>query len=145
MNKPFLKAALLIIDIQRDFCPGGSLAVNEGNHIIPIINRIAPLFPIVAATRDWHPAGHVSFASTHPRKKPFQTVEAGGRQQELWPDHCVAGSRGAEFHPQLDLSPVRLIIHKGIRPAVDSYSAFFENDRRTATGLDGYLDRKSVV
>jgi nicotinamidase/pyrazinamidase len=139
MKKPLTKAALLIIDVQRDFCPGGSLAVTEGDAVIPVINRLAPLFAVVAASRDWHPARHVSFASAHPGKKPLQTMEAGGRKQSLWPDHCVAGSPGADFHPELDLTPVRLIIHKGMRPGVDSYSAFFENDRRTATGLDGFL------
>jgi nicotinamidase/pyrazinamidase len=145
MKNPLLKAALIIIDVQRDFCPGGSLAVTEGDLVIPVINRLAPLFPTTVATRDWHPAGHVSFASAHPHKKPFQTIETGGRKQELWPDHCVAGSPGAEFHPDLDLSLVRLIVHKGLRPDVDSYSAFFENDRRTATGLDGYLKGLGVT
>ena len=145
MKNPLLKAALLIIDVQRDFCPGGSLAVPEGDQVIPVINRLAPLFPVTAATRDWHPAGHVSFASSHSRKKPFQTIETGGKKQELWPDHCVAGSPGAEFHPALDLSPLRLIVHKGLRPNVDSYSAFFENDRRTATGLEGFLKGTGVT
>ncbi len=145
MKNPFLKAALLIIDVQRDFCPGGSLAVKEGDLVIPVINRVATLFPVVAASRDWHPAGHVSFASAHPREKPFQTIETGGKKQELWPDHCVAGSPGADFHPDLDLAPVRLVIHKGLRRSMDSYSAFFENDRRTATGLDGFLKGLGVT
>jgi nicotinamidase/pyrazinamidase len=139
MKNPLFRAVLLIIDVQKDFCPGGSLAVPEGDLIVPVINRLTPLFPLTAASRDWHPAGHVSFASAHPGKKPFQTIGSSGQKQELWPDHCVAGSPGADFHPALDLTSVRLIVHKGLRPTVDSYSAFFENDRRTTTGLDGWL------
>ncbi len=134
-----INAALLIIDIQNDFCPGGSLAVEHGDTIIPVVNRIAPRFRTVVATRDWHPVGHVSFASRHKGSKPMETIEVNGLQQILWPDHCVQATEGAGFHPQLDLRPVDLIVHKGTNPELDSYSALFENDHRTKTGLDGYL------
>lgn len=133
------RSALLIIDVQNDFCPGGSLAVPEGDRVIPVINRIAGLFPLVVATRDWHPDDHISFASVHPGKQPQDTIEHGGITQILWPDHCVKGSAGAEFHPDLDTSPINLILHKGAKTHLDSYSAFFENDKTTATGLESYL------
>ncbi len=133
------KATLLIIDVQNDFCPGGSLAVPEGDQVIPVINRLAGLFPHVVATKDWHPADHVSFASAHPGKEPQDTVEHGGIHQVLWPDHCVKGSKGAEFHPDLDVTPLNLVLHKGSKTHLDSYSAFFENDKKTATGLESYL------
>ncbi|MBN2351059.1 MAG: bifunctional nicotinamidase/pyrazinamidase [Spirochaetales bacterium] len=139
MKKTSPHTAFLIIDVQRDFCPGGRLAVKQGDLVIPVINRIARLFPVVVATQDWHPAGHVSFASSHRGAEPFTAVETGGRLQELWPDHCVQGTPGADFHPALDLRPVRFIVRKGFRAGMDSYSAFFENDRETATGLDGLL------
>ena len=133
------RSALLIIDVQNDFCPGGSLAVPDGDRVIPVINRIAGLFPLVVATRDWHPDDHISFASAHPGKQPQDTVEHGGITQILWPDHCVKGTPGAEFHPELDTSPINLILHKGAKTHLDSYSAFFENDKTTATGLESYL------
>ncbi len=131
--------ALLVIDVQIDFCPGGNLAVEEGDAVVPVINRIAPLFPRVVATQDWHPAEHVSFASRHPGHAVLDVVRVGGIEQVLWPDHCVQGTRGAELHPRLDTSRIGLLVRKGMRPGLDSYSAFFENDRRTDTGLRHYL------
>jgi len=139
MEKSSPDSALLLIDVQRDFCPGGRLAVEQGDLVVPVINRISRLFPVVVATQDWHPFGHVSFASAHRGGQPFSVIRIGGRRQELWPDHCVQGTPGAEFHPALDLRPVRFIVRKGFRAGMDSYSAFFENDRETATGLDGLL------
>ncbi|HUZ17544.1 MAG TPA: bifunctional nicotinamidase/pyrazinamidase [Spirochaetia bacterium] len=133
------RQALVIVDVQNDFCPGGSLAVAEGDHIVPVINRVSGLFGRVVATKDWHPPRHVSFASRHPGKKPMDRADALWQEQLLWPDHCVAGSRGAELHPGLLLAPVDLILHKGANPDLDSYSAFLENDRRTPTGLEAYL------
>jgi nicotinamidase/pyrazinamidase len=133
---------LLVIDVQNDFCPGGSLPVAEGERVVPVINRLAAAFRRVVATQDWHPPGHVSFASSHPGRRPFESLPLAsldGRLQRLWPEHCLAGSGGAELHPELDTRPFALIVRKGTRPELDSYSAFFENDRRTATGLGFYL------
>lgn len=130
---------LLVVDVQNDFCPGGALAVREGDQVVPLVNALTRRFQRVAATQDWHPAGHASFASSHPGRKPFQTIRLGGVEQTLWPEHCVAGSPGAELHPLLDTCGVHLILRKGSRPDLDSYSAFFENDRKTPTGLAGYL------
>ncbi|SON57570.1 nicotinamidase/pyrazinamidase [Hartmannibacter diazotrophicus] len=131
--------ALVVIDVQKDFCPGGALAVTDGDAVVEIINALSPRFAHVVATQDWHPAGHLSFASSHPGKAPFETIEADYGLQTLWSDHCVKGSDGAAFHPGLDLNPVELIVRKGFRPEIDSYSAFFENDRKTTTGLAGAL------
>jgi nicotinamidase/pyrazinamidase len=131
--------ALLIIDVQNDFCPGGSLAVEDGDAVVSVINRLLPLFTHVVATQDWHPADHVSFASRHPGRKPLDVVDAGGIEQVLWPDHCVQGSRGAELHPRLDTRGIGLLLRKGMNRDLDSYSAFFENDHRTDTGLQHYL------
>jgi nicotinamidase/pyrazinamidase len=136
--------ALIVVDVQNDFCPGGSLPVPEGDRVMPAINRAMRLFPVVAASQDWHPRGHVSFASSHPGRKPFDAIEIDGRRQVLWPDHCVPGTRGAELHPDLDVRSVRLIVRKGWRPELDSYSVFFENDHSTPTGLDGYLRNLGV-
>jgi nicotinamidase/pyrazinamidase len=139
--------ALVVIDVQNDFCPGGALPVAEGDLVVPVINRLAARFPRVVATQDWHPPGHVSFASSHPGRKPFESVSLAslpGRLQQLWPEHCLAGSRGAELHPQLDTRPFALIVRKGARRELDSYSAFFENDRRTPTGLGYYLQGLGV-
>lgn len=133
------RTALLIIDVQNDFCPGGSLAVPEGDSIIPVINRISSRFGTVVATRDWHPKGHISFASSHSGYSPGRSIEYNGIEQVLWPEHCVAGTDGAAFHPQLDRRSVSLILHKGRSRELDSYSAFFENDKKTATGLESYL------
>ncbi|GHT58065.1 nicotinamidase [Spirochaetia bacterium] len=146
MTFDIAKTALLEIDIQNDFCPGGALAVDKGDEVIGPINALAAGFAghggRVIATADWHPAGHVSFASSHTGKKSGDVLEPainGGDAQVLWPDHCVQGSAGADFHKTLDLKSVNLIIRKGFRKNLDSYSAFFENDRKTPTGLEGYL------
>jgi nicotinamidase/pyrazinamidase len=130
---------LIIVDAQNDFCTGGALAVPQGEVIVPVANRIAQRFAHVLATHDWHPPGHLSFASSHEGRKPFEQIEVFYGGQTLWPDHCVQGTRGAEFHGDLDLRRVELVVRKGFRPEIDSYSAFYENDRRTPTGLAGYL------
>lgn len=127
--------ALLIVDVQNDFCPGGSLAVESGDEVVTVINRILPGFSRVIATQDWHPPDHVSFASSHPGRKPLDVVEAGGIEQVLWPDHCVRASLGAELHPRLETGRIGLLLRKGMNRDLDSYSAFFENDHRTDTGL----------
>lgn len=130
---------LLIIDVQNDFCPGGALAVPDGDRVVPVINRLQARFTHRVLTQDWHPAGHSSFASAHPGTEPFETIEADYGTQVLWPDHCVQGTPGAAFHRDLETVGTELIIRKGFRKAIDSYSAFFENDRSTPTGLAGYL------
>jgi nicotinamidase/pyrazinamidase len=130
---------LLIIDVQNDFCPGGALAVADGDATVPVINRLSQRFGHVAATQDWHPSGHSSFATSYPGSSPFETLAMPYGPQTLWPDHCVQGTPGAALHPQLSIERAELIIRKGFRPEIDSYSAFFENDRRTPTGLAGYL------
>jgi nicotinamidase/pyrazinamidase len=135
---------LLVVDIQNDFCPGGSLAVPAGDEIVPLVNRLAAKFQHVVLTQDWHPAGHSSFASMHPGRKPFEAVTFPYGPQVLWPDHCVQGSIGAEFHAGLNIPHAELIIRKGYRRAIDSYSAFFENDRTTPTGLAGYLREREL-
>jgi nicotinamidase/pyrazinamidase len=129
----------LVIDVQNDFCPGGALAVPDGDAVVPVINRLAGAFEHVLLTQDWHPPGHTSFASTHPGRQPFETIELAYGAQTLWPDHCVQDSTGAAFHPDLEVARAELIIRKGYDRAIDSYSAFYENDRKTATGLSGYL------
>jgi nicotinamidase/pyrazinamidase len=136
--------ALIVVDVQNDFCPGGALAVAGGDEIVPMVNTMAGQFGHVVLTQDWHPAGHSSFASTHPGRQPFETVDMAYGAQTLWPDHCVQGTQGADFHPGLDVTAAQLIIRKGFRAAIDSYSAFFENDRTTPTGLAGYLKERSV-
>ena len=130
---------LLIIDVQNDFCPGGALAVPEGDRVGALVNRLGERFAHRILTQDWHPPGHLSFASSHPGRRPMETTTLPYGEQVLWPDHCVQGSRGAEFHPGLDTRGAELILRKGFRRAIDSYSAFFENDRRTPTGLGAYL------
>jgi len=130
--------ALLVIDVQNDFCPGGALAVTGGDEIVPGINALMAEYPAVILTQDWHPAGHSSFASTH-GAAPMSMTDMPYGPQVLWPDHCVQGTTGAAFHPDLDTARADLIIRKGFRPAIDSYSAFFENDHETPTGLAGYL------
>ena len=130
---------LLVVDVQNDFCPGGALAVPQGDEIVPVVNRLARRFAHVVLTQDWHPPGHHSFASAHPGKQPFETVDVEYGAQTLWPDHCVRGTSGAGFHPGLDIPQIELILRKGYRAGIDSYSAFRENDRETATGLAGYL------
>jgi nicotinamidase/pyrazinamidase len=130
---------LLVIDVQNDFCPGGNLPVPEGDKVVPVINALARRFHHVVATQDWHPAGHQSFASSHAGHKPYETIEVAYGPQILWPDHCVQGTEGAELRPDLALPNLELVIRKGFRPHIDSYSAFYENDHKTPTGLAGYL------
>ena len=136
--------ALIVIDVQNDFCPGGALAVAGGDQIIDRINGLMGGFSTVVLTQDWHPADHLSFADNHPGAAPFSLTEMPYGPQVLWPRHCVIGSEGAAFHPALDTGPAQMVIRKGFRPQIDSYSAFFENDRRTATGLDGYLKARGI-
>lgn len=137
--------ALLIVDIQNDFLPGGALAVPEGNEIISVVNAIQPHFPLVVATQDWHPAGHKSFASSHPGKKVLDTVMLGDVEQILWPDHCVQGSKGAELASELSLDAVEAIFRKGMQSDIDSYSVFFDNHRLKNTNLADYLRAKGVT
>jgi nicotinamidase/pyrazinamidase len=131
--------ALLAIDVQRDFCPGGALAVPHGDEVVSVINRLTPRFRHVVLTQDWHPRGHISFASSHAGRRPFERIRVAYGEQVLWPDHCVPGTPGAELHPDLDRLSADLVLRKGSDPAIDSYSAFYENDHRTSTGLAGYL------
>jgi len=130
---------LLVIDLQRDFCLGGALAIRDGDAVVPVINRVAQGFKHVIFTQDWHPAGHLSFASSHAGKQLYESVEVSYGPQTLWPDHCVQNTPGAEFHPELKIPQVELVLRKGFRREIDSYSAFVENDKRTPTGLAGYL------
>jgi nicotinamidase/pyrazinamidase len=130
---------LIVVDVQNDFCAGGALAVPGGEEVVPIVNRLAARLPHVLLTQDWHPALHLSFASSHPGKQPFDTVRMPYGAQILWPDHCVQGTRGAELHKELDIPHAELVLRKGFRREIDSYSAFFENDGKTPTGLAGYL------
>ena len=130
---------LLVVDVQNDFCPGGALAVPDGDAVVPAINRLIPRFAHVVLTQDWHPPGHQSFASHHEGRAPMEVIEVGYGRQVLWPDHCVQGTPGADFHPDLDTHSAELVIRKGFRPDIDSYSAFRENDHATPTGLAGYL------
>jgi nicotinamidase/pyrazinamidase len=141
---PEKDSALVVVDVQNDFCPGGGLAVSEGHKVIPVINRIIDYFPLVVATQDWHPVNHKSFASTHENKEPYQIIELSGIKQVLWPDHCVQGTTGADFHVDLHQDAFSLIIRKGTNPEIDSYSAFLENDKQTSTGLEGYLKGLSI-
>ncbi|RCS25505.1 bifunctional nicotinamidase/pyrazinamidase [Phyllobacterium salinisoli] len=136
--------ALIVIDMQNDFCPGGALAVDGGDEIVPGINRLIQTSDHVVLTQDWHPAGHSSFASSHPGKSPFETVTMPYGEQKLWPDHCIQGNPGADFHPQLEWTKAELVVRKGFRTAIDSYSAFFENDHTTPTGLGGYLRERGI-
>jgi nicotinamidase/pyrazinamidase len=137
-------AALVVIDVQNDFCPGGALAVAGGDAVVAPINRVLRRFGVRVFTQDWHSPDHRSFASNHPGAAPFATAAMPYGPQVLWPDHCVQGTPGAAFHPALDLEPADMILRKGFRPHVDSYSAFFENDRTTPTGLAGYLRERGV-
>ncbi|WGR91002.1 bifunctional nicotinamidase/pyrazinamidase [Bradyrhizobium sp. ISRA443] len=136
---------LLVIDVQNDFCPGGALAVADGDAVVPVVNRLAERFDHVVLTQDWHPAGHSSFASSHPGAAAFSSVTMPYGPQTLWPDHCVQGTPGAAFHPQLATDRAELVVRKGFRAAIDSYSAFFENDRTTPTGLAGYLRERGLT
>ncbi|KQT83401.1 bifunctional nicotinamidase/pyrazinamidase [Aurantimonas sp. Leaf443] len=136
--------ALVIVDVQNDFCPGGALAVAEGDAVVPLVNALSPRFGIVVATQDWHTPGHVSFASSHGRA-PFETIDLSYGAQVLWPDHCIMGQPGADLHAGLDLAPVQLVLRKGFHPEIDSYSAFREADRETDTGLAGYLRERGAA
>jgi nicotinamidase/pyrazinamidase len=136
---------LLVVDVQNDFCPNGNLPVPHGDEVVPTINRLADRFRHVVLTQDWHPPGHQSFASSHPGKRPFDTVTVAYGQQILWPEHCVQGTIGAQFHDDLQIPHAELVLRKGFRPTIDSYSALYENDRKTPTGLAGYLRERSLT
>jgi nicotinamidase/pyrazinamidase len=136
--------ALVVIDVQNDFCPGGALAVAGGDEIVPLINTLSRDFEHVVLTQDWHPAGHSSFASSHGAKKPFETIMMPYGEQTLWPDHCIQGTEGAAFHTRLEWTKAELVLRKGFRKAIDSYSAFYENDHNTPTGLAGYLGERGI-
>ncbi len=137
--------ALLIVDVQNDFCPGGALAVPDGDKVVPVINRLIDHFDAIIQTQDWHPKNHSSFASSHPEKNLYDVVEMKYGTQVLWPDHCVQGTKGADFHPDLKTDKTQVIIRKGFRREIDSYSTFFENDHKTTTGLAGYLKERGIT
>ena len=136
--------ALIVIDVQNDFCPGGALAVAGGHEVVPVINELIRKFDHVVLTQDWHPERHSSFASTHSGRQPFESIDMPYGAQTLWPDHCVQGTEGAAFHPDLEWTKAELVIRKGFRHPIDSYSAFYENDHRTPTGLAGYLRERGI-
>lgn len=136
---------LLVVDVQNDFCPGGRLPVSRGNEVVPLINRMAPRFAHVVVTQDWHPAEHLSFASMHPGRKAYETIKVPYGTQILWPDHCVQDTDGAQLHSQLHVPHAQLLLRKGFNRQIDSYSAFQENDRRTPTGLAGYLRERGLT
>ena len=136
---------LLVVDVQNDFCPGGGLAVPRGDEIVPVINRLGRQFAHVVLTQDWHPPGHLSFASSNPGTQPFQTVAVSYGPQVMWPDHCVQGTRGAEFRADVNIPHAELVLRKGYHRAINSYSAFYENDRKTHTGLAGYLRERGFT
>jgi nicotinamidase/pyrazinamidase len=137
--------ALLLVDLQNDFCPGGALPVSEGDCLIPLVNRLMPRFGLVVATQDWHPADHGSFAANHPGRKVGEVIEIGGLPQVLWPVHCVQHTPGAELHPTLDRGPMAAVFQKGTDPRIDSYSGFFDDGRRKATGLGDFLRERQVT
>ncbi len=143
--KPEQRDVLLVIDVQNDFCPGGALEVPRGQEVVPVINDLVTRFDHVVLTQDWHPRGHSSFASVHPGRDPFTEVSMGYGSQTLWPDHCLQGSRGAAFHDDLSWSKAEMVVRKGFRSGIDSYSAFFENDKTTPTGLTGYLRERGFT
>jgi nicotinamidase/pyrazinamidase len=145
MNKYGERDVLLVVDIQNDFCPGGALSVPRGDEVVPLINRLAQDFAHVALTQDWHPRGHLSFASSRSGCKAYQTIEVAYGKQVLWPDHCVQGTKGAAFRDDLDIPHAELVLRKGYHRAIDSYSAFYENDRTTRTGLAGYLRERGFT
>lgn len=138
-------ATLVVVDVQNDFCAGGALPVPDAEAVLPVVNGLMREFGRVIVTQDWHPPGHVSFASAHPGRPPFTRITLPSGEQELWPDHCVAGTRGAALHPGLDVPPGAAIVRKGVRADIDSYSAFFENDRRTPVGLDALLQASDAT
>jgi len=135
---------LIVVDVQNDFCPGGALEVKQGDEVVPLVNRLARKFENVVLTQDWHTPGHISFASSHAGRNPFETKRLRYGEQVLWPDHCVQGTRGAALYDGLDIPHAQLVIRKGFHPKVDSYSGFLEADRQTKTGLDGYLRARGV-
>jgi nicotinamidase/pyrazinamidase len=137
-------ACLIVVDVQNDFMPGGALAVARGDEVVPVINRLAARFENVVLTQDWHPRGHASFASSHPGTKPFEVIQLHYGKQVLWPDHCVQGTAGAAIHSRLDIQKAQLVIRKGHHRDIDSYSAFLEADRKTVTGLKGYLKERKI-
>ena len=139
-----MKTALIVIDVQNDFCENGALAVDEADSVVPVINGMLIDYEIVCLTQDWHPASHSSFASSYENKSPFDLIEVSYGKQVLWPDHCVQGSVGADFHKELNTNLADMIVRKGFNPSIDSYSAFFENDHKTPTGLHGYLQTRQV-
>jgi nicotinamidase/pyrazinamidase len=141
---PGINDALIVVDVQNDFCPGGRLAVQKGDEVVPLVNELAKRFEKVVLTQDWHPPGHQSFATSHPGKKPFDSIKLPYGEQTLWPDHCVQGSDGAALHKDLSVPHAQLVIRKGWHKDVDSYSAFLEADRATRTGLDAYLRAQGV-
>ena len=143
--KPGERDVLLIVDVQNDFCPEGALGIPGGHEVVPIVNDLAARFAHTVLTQDWHPPGHLSFASSHPGRKAFDVIEAPYGDQVLWPDHCVQGTAGAAFHDGLEARHAELVVRKGFREQIDSYSAFFENDRATATGLIGYLRERGFT
>lgn len=136
--------ALILVDVQNDFMPGGTLEIANGDSIVPIINQLLPKFDLVVATQDWHPADHASFAGNHEGKNPFDIIDLFGMQQVLWPDHCVQGTKGAEFHPEMETLKIAAIFRKGMNPEIDSYSGFYDNGHRQSTGLAGYLKDKGA-
>lgn len=136
---------LLVADVQRDFCQGGALCIPDGHAVVAPINALMDCFANVVAVQDWHPGGHASFASSYPGSRPFDVIELGYGAQTLWPDHCVQGTAGAELHPELRREPLQLVLRKGFRREIDSYSAFLENDRKTPTGLAGYLHERGIT
>jgi len=138
------QSALLVIDVQNDFCPGGALAVTEGDQVIQPINSMIDRFQNIILTQDWHPENHISFANQHAGASPFETISLDYGEQTLWPPHCVAASNGANFHPSLNVNAAQMTVRKGFRANIDSYSAFFENDQSTPTGLHGYLQDRSI-
>ena len=142
--KPGAKDALIVVDVQNDFCPGGRLAVQKGDEVVPLVNELAKRFENVVLTQDWHPPGHQSFANSHPGSRPFDSIKLAYGEQVLWPDHCVQGSDGAALHKDLAVPHAQLVVRKGWRKDVDSYSAFLEADRKSRTGLEGYLDERGI-
>ncbi len=142
--QPDAASVLIVVDVQNGFCTGGGLAVAGGEEVVPVINRLANHFENIVITQDWHPPGHASFASSHPGRRPYETTELAYGRQVLWPEHCVQGTESAALHPDLHLPTAQLIIRKGFHPGIDSYSAFTEADRRTSTGLAGYLQARGI-
>jgi nicotinamidase/pyrazinamidase len=143
--RPGAKDALIVVDVQNDFCPGGRLAVQKGDEVVPVVNELSKRFENVVLTQDWHPPGHQSFATSHPGSRPFDSIKLAYGEQVLWPDHCLQGSDGAALHKDLAVPHAQLVVRKGWRKEVDSYSAFLEADRKSRTGLEGYLDERGIT